>query len=480
MIPVLIVDDEKYVRQRILTRIDWKALGLTVAGEADNGRSAMSFLSSCPVQIVITDIKMPLMDGIELIRQTRSLYPSMFFIILSGFPDFQYAKTALQLGVKNFIEKPIDMEELSRTLAEIAQSINQKEPAVPDKLTYRQLIEAADDLGLLRHRDFVMSALQYFDGPKPDLSPQLLQAVGRQYQAQAVYHFTVPNIPSSSFLLFCFSQPSKLPLEAVRRIYQWPEQASGPVRMAIASSDAQNFTSLYYQALTGLKQQLFDPSQGEAEFSAFGEHLHFLQKSISQENYSAIPQALKRINKLHPLTLSMGEALVFELCGQAQKLASQSPQSLLACGNLSSPYLIVNSKTREDFFAQLAALCQDIFPVQSEEESKNPFRQICEYIQANYMEDLTLEEISKRFYLSPTYLSALFKKQAGLGISQYIEQLRIDRAKALLQEDTLPISDIALFIGYNDPNYFGKVFRKYTGISPSKYRTIHLQGEGAP
>lgn len=472
MTSVLIVDDEKYVRQSIINRIDWASLNCEIAGEADNGRVAMDLLSIRPVQIVITDIKMPLLDGIGLIREAKALYPHIFFIILSGFPDFQYAKTALQLGVKNFIEKPINIEELKGTIREITALVEQNQSLVTTDCTYRQLIESSDELHLLDHPYYMMAAFRYSGSQQPKIRMELWQEFLKRHKIKGVYSFRVPNIPKVSFLLLCLAEQPGIPIEEIRRLYGLGPLLCPDIHFVSCNSDAANFTFLYYQTITKLKEMVFSCTSEAPDFSVFQENIRLLKNGLSRQEYQLFPQLIHSFSKIHPFTFSMAESLIFELCAEAKKLPESDPQRLLAVDRLSDPYFILNCMSKEQFFNTLIELCQCIFPdKEPATESQSLLFEIYAYIQNNYTNDLTLETISKLFYLSQPYLSSLFKKHTGCGISQYIENLRMDQAKKLLIDYDLSICEVAALIGYNDPNYFSKVFRKHTGISPTKYKT---------
>lgn len=412
---VLIVDDEAHVRETIRILLPWErfdALQVFEVLEATNGEEAIRIIERENPQIVFTDIMMPGMDGIELLKWIHAQAETTKVIIISGYNDFQYARQALKYGGFDYILKPLDEDELAETFykaveawqlddrerlhkQEVHRKVNQWKPMLADTL-FRELLRDPDEnsttIRLLREEFAVeehtecrvaIVCLDLLDLPvrtRFDESPDLLQFavanICNEYLRQADAGIAFHN----------WNQINEIVLLFFRQLGQMPE------------------------ALQDIGKGLHDALHG-----------HFY---IGYGSVHAFPREVNR---------AYSEArLAFK---QREKLEG-------------APYLIEYIDSRHNHL---------LFEIES-------------YIQTHYCSDLQLQTLAEQFFISPSHLSRSFKQQFGENISDYITRLRIQRAKSLLADPNLKIAAVAKEVGYSDEKYFSKAFKRAEGLSPKDYR----------
>lgn len=459
---VLIVDDESLVRQSIRHRVHWEDVGCEVVGEADNGLQALQLLKIQNVDIVITDLKMPIMDGICLIQTAKEQHPTIDFIILSGFPDFQHAKTAMQLGVKNFIEKPIDIAELEHTLYGISRQ---------QQRTYAQLLEQASECGLFDYAYDCMSVVQYKTKPAPDWDTVQLETL---LKVEKAYLFSIPHLPLCRFVVFASNLPvDLLPVKFLYYVSETLGKQYGRIFVFSEIDCQENFAYLFHRLMVQLQRKLFSPKLGMVPPpSKQKSRLNALKACIASNKRSVFLSLFDAIfADCFQVDIQMVETLIFELSA-AIRSAHRSSALLPTIQELNDPYLLANMFTFAEMHDHLRYLFLQIFEhLEQAEKSSDILVQICQFIDENFDANLSLGSISNDFFLSSSYLSSLFKKGTGITITHYIESVRMEQAKQLLQNYALSINDIALSVGYSDPNYFGKVFKKHILLTPTQFRS---------
>lgn len=528
MYKVIIADDEKYVRQNILGSIDWSELGLEVAATVSNGQEALSKIEQYQPSIVITDIKMPLVDGIQLIKLAKAKYPNMFFVILSGYDDFVYTKEAIKLGVHNYIKKPVEEAELRETLLLILQQIQQQESLGSEKSVYinnnenaaymvrnnlmNQLVHknilAPELQTLLTRNQFVLYVLRYKTNDRVHVSEPLVLELLKKKIAEA---FTLGNdlrsastsmtMPTSSkqFILFEDTHYSNtlsiivnddtLDSATLDKLAASVESGIDSIHLRGAASpvfhDIWEIKKHYQSVIHLLKStvllgepmllkqdMLHQPDKAFLEF--IYSSLDRIGKSIEDRSFSQVNATLENIlndKNCSRFSIDLLESVVIHLGNMLKKLA--------ALYNLSINRSSVEQIFDRDFmlrFENLAELSNyfeqiinEVFATFHCLEGTSIIEKILLYITTHYNAELSLSTIAKEFFINPSYLSTAFKHKTGTNFSTYVEELRIKQAIYLLNHTDLEIGAIANEVGYLDQNYFSKIFKKRTGESPSHY-----------
>ena len=528
MLHVVIADDENRICRLIRMLGHWEQFGMQVDGMASNGPEAIDLLTKNHTDILITDIRMPGISGLELIAHARGLNPELRFIVISGYADFSYAQEAISLGVSGYLLKPVNEQELNDTLEKIASEIgtkNEREQAL---------------------RTAVQENEENLDKVKAALALDLIHGIERDYSAAALQKQNRIVAEKGRFLVFCIkadekacSNPDRIrrgAFDTAQRLVK-TELAPFVYDLAVASSgsilcgvilekngEERRVDSALRRSIVSLQTQNdvfgkwnFTMGEGErceipqdlpasfrhAQMAAGDRILHGCGRLYQMEADSAgldVQPLLLRfweqaVRAVEQKDLAGMDAAVRNLrrgCAEcmnargweyfqvAKTVIGRSSQELqLPVKNeLTDRALeaLENSSTVDEVFTAASRYYQKLIGVISQGErelDERPIRLARRYIMEHYAEPLTLEEVSEIAGLVPNYFSSQFKKVTGDGFAHYLIGVRMDAAKRYLQQTSLPVSEIAGRVGYNDVKYFTKTFIKLNGIKPTVYRKLY-------
>ena len=525
---VVIADDEERICQLIQALVDWKRLGMEIAGMAHNGVEAYQMVQHVHPDILITDIRMPGLSGLELIEKVKESCPETEIIVISGYAHFEYAQQAIRFGVGHYLLKPINRAELTETLEKLKERIGEREESERSR---QVLIEKAQkNEHYMRSKLF--SALmdgkmepvsretlenQYGISIKPGivqpfclkmdceeetlgsssvaiLMSKALEILERNLKGKCLesvmeirgfYCIGLLNYESRKqeeirrILKNCLSQ-----IEVQKAIFQNVEFSAAlgtPVRdVEELASSSSGVRKLIQQRLVKGSgrliehQESYSSLQSEKILEKYVREMTHAVEVMSIEQADAAVEALqKKICEVQKprgcdiLDLIYSAADVFAACTQIADRTEQLEWFRKRCEQCSNT---------EKLFLQLKNFqqkhIQDI-EEKRENERVRPVRKAKEYIQNHYGDPITLEEVSSEVGLSPTYFSVLFKKTEGEGFARYLINVRIEQAKILLRETNLPVVEICKKVGYNDLKHFTQTFEKVTEVKPSTYRKLY-------
>jgi two-component system, response regulator YesN len=511
MLKVVIVDDEQLIRISIRKRIGWERLGLSVVGEADNGQAALSLLEEVKPDIVLVDIRMPVMNGLELIKEVRDRgVEDIQFIILSGYNDFQYMREAIKLGVCDYIQKPIDENELENTLALIIKRLETEHLNVERLQSIKHQAEAElASVQLVWLNQLVMGQQQrvrLISFEHPDFCLVLLYITGfakdmNEEQINSQLHKKIKQVKGCSSLYFFRNESCSSELRLlINGIYIDKQDLKDCIlscaiefkdrdihldaAISRVFNDISKTADIYEVAYYSLAGKIFSNTRPyismdnlmKREEKQHSNMMHSTIRCLSDKLQKKDVEAakvilLQIINKIiRPLqSIELLQKLLFELEALLHKEMPDNDEYSLCKINRRTYLLEFNSieALYRDLFQYMGmCLCMDDF------DKADTIRKAMSYINKNFHKDLTLIEIAFYCHMNPSYLSQLFKHKTGTTISRYIENVRIAKSKELLGILELPVVDVALRVGYNDANYFSKVFKKNTGVSPTQYQQM--------
>lgn len=516
MYRVLIVDDEPIIRNGIEAFIGWEKEGLSVEAICSNGADALIVLEDRPADILITDIKMPLVDGIQLMSQALKLYPWIKVILLSSYSDFEYVREGLKLGAVDYLLKaalkPDDLlvvlrrcvsmlEEERRKEAEFRQGAVYRERKYLEQEMKRLIVQEQAALSLTGRVPAWLEqryACAYLILDRADewrenngcLYVQLLlEELQELFYKQMDEGAAMLMGESGMFLVF----PDDIG-DAEPRLRRWKEsverelgistsigfrveQGIGQVRKGVACSRSA-CQRRFFEGLGGVHDWVGPDSIQDAPLTSS-------TASVGWEPPDWEP-LLEMIRNGDRITSALKLAI------KRWKGGGLDPERVKqeACGLLSDAYrlkevagsllperldLLQRSETLDQMAALLASELEEIEKIfiQSLADKGDGGQKIMkalEYIADHYTESLTLQSVADTVYISRTYFSILFKKQTGRNFSDYLIDLRIREAKRLLVEEDERMYDVAEASGFNDVKYFSKLFKKMTGLTPLEYR----------
>lgn len=423
VLKLLIADDEKYDRDSINNILKMAFNNEVDIYQAGNGREAIEVSERIRPEIVITDIKMPGINGLQAIQEIRKFLPNAYIIILSAYDYFDFAVEAVKNNVKEYILKPFSREDICEKVKAAIEFVNKEKekrkreienqeriynlmPVLENELScsiINNMINSIDYETYLRYlnMDFQKACSMVVKFKDETADPQVKVQVGeyvkeyisRRYKAIASYRFT------QNLVYFLQLKDQMEGYEARFDIVNLAADIRREVRRTFAISIKIGI-GRFYNGLDSLHD-----SYEEACSS-----LNYLSENISVVHYEDIESSM----------------------------------------NLKGDSSIENSNMEKDKFAL--------------------FKNVQQYISDNLKEELDLERTAAKFNLSSYYFSRSFKEAIGYNFSDYINMLRIKKAKDLLKSDSLSIKEVGYSVGYSDPNYFSKVFKKYEGISPKEYK----------
>ncbi|MFF2479391.1 response regulator [Paenibacillus sp. NPDC058071] len=472
MYRALIVDDESWVIESLKDLIDWGQYGFEVVGQATSGGEALDVIRERQPDVVFTDIRMPEMNGLELIRRGKSLDRPIRFVVVSGYAEFAYAQKALSYGAVAYCLKPFDEMEIAGVLLKLKGMLDGG--AKPDK---EQLLQ------------------RLLDEPEGERQERLLKTLGEAGVLDWIRKGIVPVVALGS---------EKLPLpesgivrlvtgtakaaymmsreQAESMLPVWrsalPEGLSG-IGIGSETMEWQALTNALQEADTAAYQSFVSGTTGVSRLRNAGEgelngRLAVLRAAAEGKDGKGVKESLVQIGELFAAgELNIRHAFkVYNLTASLLYDLERKETILYGYEQL--------VRTFADIFAMLEELSrmadaslsqQQAFPVT---ESRNQaFNPILQYVTENFASDLSLQQLSSRFFLNPSYISQLFKKETGETLTAYVARLRIDHACELLVRSDANVQEIAEQIGYRDYFYFTRLFKKLTAQTPTQYREGH-------
>jgi two-component system response regulator YesN len=506
----MIVDDEPMIRKGLHTIIDWESFGFAVAGEAANGQEAMEKHAGLKPDLILMDIRMPGMDGIETIEAIRRADKECHILILSGYADFTYAKQAIAFGVDGYILKPVDETELEEYAERIADALNRKSAnkALPqaDERIEKVLEEAVRGFGSDRQREKDIEQLSVALGRpaegfrlvliewsrSAELPIALFAAARRRLrdivnEADAGWVFAAE--PYTALLAKGGS-----PADSEDRLLDWIRQAAGQNGKFIALAGERFESGGELAACFGRLQQPMKASfrlregclhtlqdvvkvtagmPGNQPLPSVEELSHWLYDAVDTGNEEAIPKALREIG---------GRLWNHSASEQTVKTAFAQLLALLI-NRLAANYSELNMQEeltavtelykQTNYDAMLDGLAErlvDLIGRIGNSSSVPIMKRITAYIERHYNQNLKLETIAERFNYNSGYLGKMFKAHIGEHFNTYLDQVRLRHAVELLQQG-YKVHQVSEMVGYANVDYFHAKFKKYKGVSPSYYKT---------
>ncbi len=532
MIKLLIVDDEPLVQIGIKSMLNWSQLGIQVCGTAMNGKAAMEMIEEYSPELVITDIKMPIMNGLELVKECRDCYgPVPLFLILTSYEEFPLIKKALSYQVVDYLIK-LELNEDSLTAA-IRQALERLEElraaeALKHSGEKRPLLQSYLDKFYMRLLHNLFDNREQFELQVKDLrldfsSGNYLAAHGaiQSDTALSMDYAKQVNLFSSSLQMMREILSKYLPCHVIALdmrhfavIFQLAASGDSEISLLEAAWDnACVMIPKYFNAwlAVGLGSSVEEPLRiSETYQEARQAFTHTdtdnpvcfftrLEDSSARNSFNitlfknALTQAFEEFEA----------DVLFDTLSQIIDLFAPYPQRYLQAvdGSCNILYLAMSllpdgEETISQIFSDYPDGYRSIYQMhsvnqiiawletfrdglchvlQSKRKSykEHIISNVQKYIDSHIEERLTLNQVSAIFGLSPNYLSALFKKICNIGFSEYVTQGKISRAKGLLLEQDLKIYEIAERLGFESAFYFSKVFKKVEGISPREYIQSH-------
>ena len=518
MIKVLVVDDEKLTREVLINHLPWHEYGEIELREADDGVNGYNIYMDFKPDIVISDIKMPRMNGIEMVERIIETDTYSKFIFLSGYSDKEYLKSAIKLKVVRYVEKPIDLDELKEAIHLAIEELDHEKsvtgnilPALTNEICLAMINPKSDfvtyanklkSLGyeLYKEGNYISSVISILTTHENlgvnnmDLRNdflRLMEPVLETYKKQILIS---PKYTDNIVIHFCYKTETELQnymdhLQSIKQSFQ-QSKLQFPYQFFIGVGASvfgiENIHTSYETAVIALKKCFFKElnsinyySEGIQTTYVFSEHSINLSSNYMkrQEPINAIIEIkkivreIKKYDNTHPEYIkSMFLEIILNLLRIAEDYneVSLQEQCKISMNLLSKAPTI-------DTIEHILIRLLNVFSEKSKQSNVGDnITNINNYIQKNYVDfELNLNTIAENLYLTTNYLCFIYKRETGKTINQYITEVRIEKAKELLKSTNMKLYSIANKVGYQDGKYFGKVFLKVVGMKPADYRERH-------
>lgn len=530
MFRVMIIDDEAYFREYLQTLIPWSDYGFEICGEACNGEEGLKKVSLLNPDIILADIHMPVVNGLDFSKTVKEKFPYVHIILITGFNEFEYAKQAIRIGVANYISKPFTKEELVESILSLKKTIEsqrqretyidrlekqncEKFPLLRRNLLYNTVKGMYEDETELLREELktlkivlpdppFITAIMEVKSKKPEfpensvresIAEKMISIVhGALYKE---FKFVCFNGDDDQLVLIAGITKTGTYASIIRKLNEIIRTANIKIRVTVTigvGTECEKLSDIrisYEKAGIAIKNGFLLNGNRVIEFGALriedtsGEIFPFKLKNdlfiyLRLADGDKINATLDQIYdslKGKRLPIDYVYILYTELLSMCfSSLAERGVRNEDVFGADFFPFQdIVRIRTIEEVHAYVRGIygrMEQYLANNTKANSSKIINRAKEYIDQNYNRSgLVIEEIASSVFYHPSYLRFLFKKETGMTVGEYLTQVRMAKAKELLKNRGLRCVDVATMVGYSDATYFSKCFKKFFKISPFDY-----------
>jgi two-component system response regulator YesN len=530
MFKLLIVDDELYIREGLKALIKWGELGFEICGLAENGQQALKLIEETKPDVIITDIKMPLINGLELIKEVKEkIRLDIKFIVLSGYCEFDYAKQAMRYGVKNYVLKPIEEEELEIIVKELYHELvnekkdkeaNLKAVNALSEISLKTILKSEADresvdnvkkflnVGYTEYFRYIMLEVENsFTEANEELDENdkcnilrdyLVEILGEEYKYN-ILKDDGPNCSTISYgiivtenLLENYKNDMNFLIEFIyvqltkkinKRIYMYVGKSVNELLALRESYDSSLFTHSFRFYKKNCNVIYYDDIKDVSISSDFNERLNFddLVEAIENNNTVEIDGIINSYfneegsslidMKLLPIKINY---FIYQVIKIVSIMNGDTTEVIKYSSNLNLNNFITFDEIKKGIKV-FSNHCAKYINNLRQNQCCGILYDIEKYIHENCCSRITLKEVANQFYINSAYLGQIFKKRYGVSFNDYIHQYRMEKAKELLKRTDFKIYEISGKLGYKNTDNFIEKFEKINGITPLQYRKNKLE-----
>ena len=525
MLNVLVVDDEKLVRQMVIRCIDWEAIGLHIIGEASSARMGLEMIDELHPDMVFMDVRMPSMDGLTCSRLIMKKYPQIKILILSGHDEFEYASEGIRIGVFDYLLKPVNAEELEKAAIKARDAILEERNFRKEFERYKEELE--------KHSNYIcdrqLSALVRSRTPEQYLESLAYFGVKIKdgvYQAALVetavndteiteeekillkmhvrkiiedYYGDMPGVyvidSGAEWLLLLNNENEDAIYEHGEELkYYLENNTETDVCIGVGNvySDLGKLRESYRESKDALKYRFVS---GEEDVIYFRD----IYPYYDTENAVAVNDDILHEfgNAIRISDAIKAEEILDQMLNHMKKSGGERQQIVIYSVQVLAEIMKVLTELKVDVqseFLSQSGLFEGIFTrntfdevrdylrravqeacvmigAEVSDKEKNLVHKVKDYLKENFAEEeISLNSLAAMYYVNSSYLSRVFKEKTGMTFSNYLFELRMKEAESLILRTDLKSYEIAEKVGISDPHYFSSCFKKYTGMSVSEYK----------
>ena len=532
MYKVLIVDDEIRICKLIRRIIDWEALGFTIIDEAHDGHKALEMIEELKPDLVLTDIRMPGLDGIGLIKAAREGQTAAEFAILSGYSDFEYARSALDYDAVGYLLKPVDEDKLKEVLQKVKEKIT-SESTMKERLETSNIRMLEHDLQALIHGtangvDLDYLNREYMTNFKSGyfctilFRQDLVMKSMKNNNHLVEFHNDVSEVKDEYETLFhemvLLNDQSKNQLMLVVNMDKNGSEQIVPImnivmRQFNAISHRNNSYGItigvgkikksikeigdaYDEALKAVKARAVFGAGKVIDAARISDYIYDVKNIIDVREEkklislfdvmdvdsaeAEIAKVFKEASEKHELNLIINHLAGTEIINILYKVMVRKNINIPEDKNMSKDQVLQrldDCLSKEEMASYIHGVYKtfaDYYNAGRNENGSQIISEIKTYVANHYMEDISLDDVAKLVCLNPSYVSGVFRRKSGENFSEYLANYRIEIAKDLLNDVKYRIVDVSYMVGYRDAKYFSRIFKKKVGVNPRDYRKLYL------
>lgn len=515
MLKLLIVEDERITRESLETLIPWNELGIGEIKSAKNGQEALEIVKNYIPDILLCDVRMPRMDGIEFSKRLKSIFPKCKIVFISGYAEKEYLLSAIRLNAIDYIEKPLDIEKIKSTMKKVVEIIEfeRKEEEERERLKehynesiyyaayqlVQQLLKDQPDYSIFKKytaEDFLTSTLDIivglvdWKGEEDHLNEMVSKEIYNQFMTKdfdSKFTLLFSFLSQNSFVFVC-SKKNDVEInraaDILREVFSQKGEISAIVATSIKATQVKHSVenmlrilkkNIFYNGFGSLYtyENVVERNEQEINFD-FEKFEEYLKRDDIKKAKEEIEKLYFWLKSNQGIDIEKVKNIFFEMLLIAYQVGRQRKitQLLDEAGRAKKWREIEQKLTLNQLKEVIYETLDGIFELFTTRGNLNrKVYQIMRFIEENfYDKHLSVQKIANHFYFSPNYLCSMFKKATGKTLNDYITEVRIEKAKQLLKDNSIKLYEIAERVGLGDPNYFSALFKKKVGMTPSEFR----------
>lgn len=519
MYKLVVVDDEKAICKGICTYIDWESMGFQVVKDFEDGKETIEYIKEYDVDVILTDIEMAEVSGLALSEFVKQHMPDIKVVIISGYKEFEYARKAVEFGVEHYLLKPVKMEEVNQVFTKIKKDLDERKayeiqsdtakkdlealfPELREQFWTSLLVGGFRSEEVIRRRIDMLQMGVDIDHPCGILRVHLKDRdeTYSQYYEGENYHNLVYNIFGSigeeihSFPVFLSEEAIKIVVVSGKKesLLEFQDHLNKKIQeICLSTLELLKFEfeikieRLFDRVVEMAKHDYLSHSSErvyhqDVEHMLPSDYQHLVQKYkllmgiINDGDFEQVDGLLDTIFfEFRNLRLEQMKQLSIDIFSMLSNKFLKMGVDFWRDVNQKVSYQKIMDTTNR---RELKGCCKDMMRdavavVKSRQNisSRNFVEQSVAYIKEHYTEDLSLERIADRFFLNQAYFSRLFKQYTGNTFTDYLIELRMEKAKELLALGKYKVYEVSKMVGYQSEKYFFRIFKQYTGCSPAEY-----------
>lgn len=523
MFKLLLVDDEQFIREGIALILDWEEYGIEIIGEASNGQDAYEFVENNELDLVICDVRMPVMTGLEFIRKVRLIRPELKIIILSGYDDFNYVKEAIQLGVENYLLKPVDEIELKQTITQVTEKLEKEVNEISSyshgkvvlknnlmnrlsnqTISLKEFREKAEVAGI----DILDCALQVaIININIPMEKSLITArKNLNVSEEDIYDVCMDIVPTNKDVVFVddfgrvvivfVEHEDCLTISYIQSVLislnNTIQRLLGINPIITVGAKVHNYqqlfssfeqaTNIYEYAYIKQKEKVIffedidqrksgDVKSLNIEYEVIEQYIDSCDQNGLEAYVKSIFEDFKNSSYSYGFIYNVVIEIAVILFRKVRKEGGNVGAIFGEENELLRDVILKKSMNEVKIWLDdmIKHTFQYILEVSNSKYS-GTVTDIIRYVDSYFYEEISLKTLSQHMHFHPAYLGRVFKKETGQVLTDYLNGVRIEKAKYLLMNSSKKASDIGVEVGFTNSNYFYAVFKKYTDLTPTQFR----------